>query len=245
MTEFYNLAGQMALGSRLRRIGDLFAAEAKEVYQLYDVEIDPKWFPVFYMLTKTQEASVTELAERVGQTHPAISQVVREMTKAGVAETKRCLDDGRVSRVQLTKKGIDISQQLEPQCMDVNRAVDKLFRDAGIDLWSALDAVEHELEKCRLFDRVKAVKRQRDVQQVDIVPFKPEHGEKFKTLNETWIKKHWVLEDSDYQSLENPQATILDKGGYIAIALYNQEGGRHLRFDSHGRGWIGVGQDGR
>ncbi len=43
--EFYSLAGKMALGSRLRRLADSLSFEAGKIYELYGVNIDPKWFP--------------------------------------------------------------------------------------------------------------------------------------------------------------------------------------------------------
>jgi putative acetyltransferase len=57
---------------------------------------------------------------------------------------------------------------------------------------------------------------------MDIVAFRPEHAEAFRTLNETWISKYFTLEPKDRQVLGDPQGEILDKGGRIFMAL---EGG--------------------
>ena len=48
---FYNKTGKMALGSRLRRLSELITEQAGKVYSLYDIEMQPKWFPVFYALS--------------------------------------------------------------------------------------------------------------------------------------------------------------------------------------------------
>lgn len=44
----------MAIGSRLRMLTDKVTADASQIYQLYGVEIKPKWFPVFlyYLMEK-------------------------------------------------------------------------------------------------------------------------------------------------------------------------------------------------
>ncbi len=139
--ELYSLAGHMALGSRLRRLADVLTADAQKLYQLYGVEIDPRWFPVFYMLANKESAAITELATDIGQSHPAVSQVVREMTKANVVEANKCPEDARVNRVSLTVRGKAISKRLFPQCADVNIAVDDIFKAVGTDLWAELDAV--------------------------------------------------------------------------------------------------------
>lgn len=54
---------------------------------------------------------------------------------------------------------------------------------------------------------------------VQIVDFASEHKQAFRDLNVEWISKYFKMEESDYKSLDHPQEYILDKGGYIAIAL--------------------------
>jgi DNA-binding MarR family transcriptional regulator len=66
------------------------------------------------------------LAEDIGQTHPAVSQVVREMIKANVVEANKCPEDARVNGVSLTARGQEIGQRLSSQCADVNVAVNEI-----------------------------------------------------------------------------------------------------------------------
>lgn len=58
---------------------------------------------------------------------------------------------------------------------------------------------------------------------VQIVPFVPKYAADFKNLNEAWISQYFKMEEADYKSLDHPQEYILDKGGYILIALYLNE----------------------
>lgn len=221
--KFYQLAGQMALGSRLRRLADVLMSDAERIYQLYDVDIDPRWFPVFYMLTVKESAGITEIAEDIGQTHPSVSQVVRSMIKAGIVTTEKCKDDARVSRVTLTKAGKETASKLSRQCEDVNVAVGKMFDAAGSQLWSELDAIEHEIEKAPLYGRVREVHKARERRNVQVVPYRPKYKKEFRDLNIAWIEKHWEMESSDYKALDNPTVNIINTGGYIAIALYKQK----------------------
>src|SRR5260370_35357116 len=43
----------------------------------------------------------------------------------------------------------------------------------------------------------------------------------FRKLNEEWIIRHFALEPKDEISLADPQATILDRGGRICLAVRN------------------------
>lgn len=59
--------------------------------------------------------------------------------------------------------------------------------------------------------------------EVRIVPYVPEYRSVFKSLNEEWISAYFEMEESDYKVLDNPEEYILDKGGKIFVALYDNE----------------------
>jgi len=54
-----------------------------------------------------------------------------------------------------------------------------------------------------------------------IIDFTPTHTQDFKRLNVEWITQHWNLELADEKALDNPTEYIIDKGGAILMALYN------------------------
>ena len=58
---------------------------------------------------------------------------------------------------------------------------------------------------------------------ISIVPYSDVYVTAFKSLNEEWISKYFKMEEMDRVSLNHPKEYILDKGGYIAIALLNDE----------------------
>ena len=55
-----------------------------------------------------------------------------------------------------------------------------------------------------------------------IVPYSETFKDAFRTLNEEWINKYFEMEEMDRNMLHHPKETILDQGGYIAIALLNE-----------------------
>lgn len=58
---------------------------------------------------------------------------------------------------------------------------------------------------------------------VNIVPYHPKYRDAFKELNKEWISTYFKMEDADYKALDDPEKYILDNGGYILVALYNEE----------------------
>lgn len=59
--------------------------------------------------------------------------------------------------------------------------------------------------------------------QVEIIPFSPDLKEYIKTLNKEWLQKYFRVEEKDEIVLWNPQEEIIDKGGMIFYAKYNEE----------------------
>jgi len=67
------------------------------------------------------------------------------------------------------------------------------------------------------------VSRGSDTGEIDIRPLGiGDDGTAFRTLNEEWITRYFVLEPKDRETLGDPENTILRKGGSIFIA-YAQE----------------------
>ncbi|MFV5693171.1 GNAT family N-acetyltransferase [Flavobacterium sp. LT1R49] len=58
---------------------------------------------------------------------------------------------------------------------------------------------------------------------VEIIPFTTALTEPIKTLNIEWLKKYFKVEPKDEIVLSNPQEEIIDKGGMIFYAKYNDK----------------------
>ena len=53
---------------------------------------------------------------------------------------------------------------------------------------------------------------------IELRDFRPGDELAFRRLNEQWIRRYFVLENKDADSLRDPQTTILDRGGRIIVA---------------------------
>lgn len=62
-----------------------------------------------------------------------------------------------------------------------------------------------------------------EINEVEIVDYQPQYKQAFKDLNEEWITAYFKMEASDYKALDHPEEYILNKGGYILIALNHGE----------------------
>ncbi|AZI26979.1 GNAT family N-acetyltransferase [Pedobacter sp. G11] len=221
--KFFQQTGKVAIGSRLRMLTDKVTEDAAKIYQLYDIDVQPKWFPIFYSLSKGEEITITELAKNIGHSHPSVSKMIGEMLKKGyVAERKDRLD-GRRNVISLSSKGKEIYSKIDNQLIDVAAAIEDLSAQTQNKLWEAIEEWEFLLEQKTLLRRVMEKKKERDSLKVNIVDYAPAYKQAFKSLNEEWISTYFVMEESDFKALDHPQEYILDKGGAILVALYEDE----------------------
>ena len=221
--DFYCQAGKLALGSRLRRLSERLTEDAAKIYSLYEVALDPKWFPVFYVLSQQKTASITEIAQIIGHSHPSVSQIVKEMKKNGLVIIDKSVEDARVSVVRLSDIGEQLVPKIQKQYLDVTQAVEDLLSETQHDLWKAIEEVEFLLSNKSLFDRVQAIRKSRECQHVEIIEYSPKFHDEFKQLNYEWIEKYFKLEEADHQSLSQPDEKILKPGGQIYMARQNGE----------------------
>jgi len=59
--------------------------------------------------------------------------------------------------------------------------------------------------------------------QLQFVDYAPQYERAFHDLNEEWISQYFTMEASDHKALDNAQTYIIDKGGFIIVALYEQQ----------------------
>lgn len=217
--DFYDEIGPVALGSRLRRLSEAVTADAARNFELYQVGLDPRWFPVFHLLAERGPTPVTGIARAIGHSHASVSQIIAAMKARRLVLTGKDRRDGRVTVVRLSAAGKRLTAPLAVQCDDVREAVDELLAESSHDLWAAIAETERLLARRNLFDRVRDVRKRRQRAGVDIVDYQPAQRADYERLNREWIEQHWPLEEADRLMLEDPAGRVLEPGGVILMAL--------------------------
>ena len=216
--DFYTRVGKVALGSRLRRLSETLTEDAAEVYKLYGVPADPRWFPVLNVLSSQESVTITEIAQAIGHSHPSVSQIVKKMKAKGLVTVRKREQDARVSVVSLSDSGKETIPDFEQQCADVAQATEALLSNAQNDLWAAIEEIEFLLADASLLERVQVVRKARESLPANIVDYQPDYQPDFARLNYEWIERYFEVEETDRQSLDNPEKKIIQPGGHILMA---------------------------
>lgn len=223
MATIYDELGISALGSRIRRLSERITEENSRVYTLYGSSLEPRWFPVFYVLSKEDGLTTSGLAERIGQSHASVSQVVKEMQRRHVVDVIRQPGDARCSHVSLSDAGRALLPALHEQLTDLKAAMQKLRAESQNNLWEALNEFEYLLDQHSLLERIQAERKERESSGIEIVDYTPAYHEAFRQLNYAWIEQYFTVEEEDRKALDHPDEKILKPGGQILMALYRDE----------------------
>jgi DNA-binding MarR family transcriptional regulator len=219
----FERTGKIALGSRLRLLTAKVTDDAAQIYQLYNVGLSPKWFPVFFVLAEEGEMTITDIAAEIRHSQPSVTKIIAEMKAAGLVREKLESADKRRNVVALTEAGEQLKERLAVQCADVDAAIDTLIDEATHNLWEAIAEWEYLLEQKSMLRRVQEQKKLREGADVQIVEYTPQYRQAFRDLNVEWISKYFEMEEADYKALDHPEEYILNKGGKILVALYRNE----------------------
>lgn len=217
---FFDMTGKMAIGSRLRLLTSRITEDAAAIYQLYGNELQPRWFPVFYILAEGGPMSISDIASEIGHSQPSVSQIVREMVKKGLVIEKKDAKDGRKTVTTLSAKGNGMKKGLLQQYKDVEDVVESLLSQSQHNLWQAIEEWEYLLSQRSLLQRVTDRRKKRESDKVTVVDYQPKYQKAFSQLNQEWITKYFKMEQADYKALDNPKKYILDRGGCIVVAIY-------------------------
>ena len=210
----FNELGHIALGTALRQLAAQVSKDAENTYAKFGFAIEPKWFPVFYVLASKGADSVVNIAKEINHSHVSVSKIVKEMKARDLIESYKSSDDSRVTLVALNSKAKAMVPQMKKQCDAIDAAMRELKDETGIDLWEAVSVVERHLRYRPISARVDG-----DSPDIKVVDYAPKYREAFKSLNVEWISKYWELEEPDFKALDDPEGYILNQSGVILIAL--------------------------
>lgn len=220
--EYIAQLGLVALGSRMRAISDRLYATADEVYRASGLQLQGRWLPLLRILHDRGPQTVGEIAEAVGQTHSAVSQLADKLTDLGWVDVAIDPADRRRRRLALTAHAETELRAAKP----LWRAIEDLFtrhcREQGIDLLHTLATFENVLAPTLAGAIVERAATQ-DRSALRIVAFDPALRDHFYRLNEAWLRKYFYVEEIDHRVLSDPETEIIARGGNILFAMLGDE----------------------
>ncbi|MDJ0646759.1 MAG: bifunctional helix-turn-helix transcriptional regulator/GNAT family N-acetyltransferase, partial [Flavobacteriaceae bacterium] len=212
--------GELAIGSRLRRLSDLLMKETVIVYKTCTIDFDPYHLPIFKLIHQQSGITIGEISTILNVTQPAVTQYINALIKKNLVIARIGKTDKRKRKVTLSTTGKRKYIQLQPIWLAVEQEARKITQvSSNKTLLDHVRYMERTLKEKSFSQRILENLKMKNT-EVIIVPFKEAYVANFRDLNFEWLEKYFYVEDHDREVLENPRTYILDNGGHIFFALY-------------------------
>jgi DNA-binding MarR family transcriptional regulator/GNAT superfamily N-acetyltransferase len=222
--DFIKELGYLAVASRMKRLTDRFMRGGSLVYKSLGIDFEPRWFIVFYLI-HTQEVplSITEIANSLKISHPAVIQTTQMLIKKGLIKSFPDSQDRRIRRLAITEKGKKLADFLIPIWNDFETATSELFEKAEVDMLDIIRRIEAQLEEEDVESRIISRIKQRQYHAIEILDYAPKYKEYFQKLNYEWLEKYFWVEELDKRILLNPEQEIIQHGGFVLFARVGEK----------------------
>ncbi|ULQ57661.1 MarR family transcriptional regulator [Flavihumibacter rivuli] len=154
---FYANLGVLVFGSRLRRLSEAFLSDLNKCYRSRGIHFDATWFPIFYILSQQETASIRDIADQLEVSHSAASQLVSNLQEKGLLKTTVDKQDARKKVVTLSAKGQKLLQQVEPVWKALQQAMESLLAEGenSSKMLAAIADTEQQMQERSLFERME------------------------------------------------------------------------------------------
>ncbi|MBF4505369.1 MarR family transcriptional regulator [Flavobacterium sp. JLP] len=150
-------SGILAISTRLQRLSEQLRKDGALLYKSYDIDFEPKWFPVIYTLHHKGVLSVVEIANEIGYTHPSTISLLKELEKQKLIRSKKDKVDERKRLLLLTPKGEELILKMKP-VWDVMSTVLSTIADNQNNLLQAINEAENKISQQSFLQRALQLK---------------------------------------------------------------------------------------
>jgi DNA-binding MarR family transcriptional regulator/predicted GNAT family N-acyltransferase len=227
---------ELTFATRLKLLTERLVQDAAKVYKSLDIDFEPRWFSIFYLLKAKSPLSITQISSELGISQPAVTQIADILTKKGYVKHVKDKNDTRKRMLVLSKKAKDLIPKLEPVWDCFGSAHRGWFNSAGYDALLMIEKLEDELDKKDMFTRITEDIKKKQSNNIKIVEYEQKYAHYFKVLNYEWLKKYFWVEKEDEEILSNPGDEIINKGGFVFFAKEKDEIVGTAALIKHGNG---------
>jgi len=216
---FIEELGIMALGSRIKNLGELLMKDVSRIYKEQGFDFEPRWFTFYQLILERKEVSVTEIARELNQTHPAAVQVINSLEKKRLITSRKDNQDQRKRLVRLTAKGKKLAEKLGPVWEAIHTSAREILAESDKDLIEHMASVEDAIRQKSPYKRVTEKLNKDTNNEFAFIPYEEKYKKDFRQLNEEWLSAYLEITDHDQEILSDPIKKIIKNKGQIHLLL--------------------------
>jgi DNA-binding MarR family transcriptional regulator len=154
---YYEKLGQLILGSRLRKLSERLMLEMGNIYKSRNIEFEPGWFHIMYLLSENEKMSITQISEMLQVSHPSVIQVVGVLEKRDIVKISIDSSDKRKRMVELSDNGISLLERIKPVWNEIDQMMITFLSEGeySMNILNAITEIEKNLEAKPLSERMQ------------------------------------------------------------------------------------------
>lgn len=152
-----NEAGILAISTRLHRFSEQLRKEGALIYKAFGIDFELKWFPVIFTIYQKKLASVVEIANEIGYTHPSTISLLKELEKQELIEWKKDKQDERKRFFLLTPKGEELIEKMKPVWELMSQVLGDIADNTN-NLLAAINEAEEKMASQSFLQRAMLLK---------------------------------------------------------------------------------------
>lgn len=219
--QVYEMAGELIIGSRLKRLSEKFLSDVSKVYKSQGIPFETAYFPVFYLLNLHGTLTVSHVARELEITQSGASQMINSLVKKGLVRYDKDKDDKRIRIASFTPRGTLLLGQVEPVWESIGKCFRKILEEGDNSryLFQALGEIEESIAKKNLFSRVsKDLEKKNLLKKVVFSPYDPILEKEYKALALSWLVENSFAKTNDTDFI-NKTGKMVEKGlGIVRLA---------------------------
>jgi DNA-binding MarR family transcriptional regulator/N-acetylglutamate synthase-like GNAT family acetyltransferase len=217
--DYMKTLASLSLGSRLKRLSDQLFVDVAIVYEQMGLTLNPSYFLLLNLINKMGPMGITQAAEYLAVSHPAISKLANKMIKEGYLTKHPHPTDKRASQLILTLQSSQIIEQAIPIWQALKKHLDYLESLQKTPLLEAIEQFENSLKQLNL-SQIVLQDLKKPVHNISIVNWHSDYKSDFKRLNMSWLNSEFngELTQNDQQAIDQPESYYLAQGGYLFFA---------------------------
>lgn len=149
-----NLA-ELALATRLKRLSERLSSDVNKIYKESEVDFESKWYLILELLNREKTMAITDIANSLKLSHPAIVQFANELIKKKLIKASADKKDGRKRMVSLTINGKRTLEKIAPILESIKLENKKWIESGSANLLQILSELEAALDQKSMYQRVK------------------------------------------------------------------------------------------
>ncbi|MDQ8013912.1 MAG: MarR family transcriptional regulator [Flavobacterium nitrogenifigens] len=149
--------GILAISTRLQRLSEQLRKDGAQIYSYFNIDFEPKWFPVIYTLHVKEMLSVVEIANEIGYSHPSTISLLKELEKEKIISSKKDKLDERKRLIILTAKGKELVAKMQP-VWDIMTITLNEITNTQNNLLRAIEEAEQNLTRQGFLQRAIEIK---------------------------------------------------------------------------------------